>query len=517
MGYAGLIASIPAGQGSLNTSENRTTIPATDLTEAEGIVYEGNVWRKEPGRLAYGGVIAGTPAIVAAHHWRHPYLSTDHMLFACMDGKLYLETLGDPDAVTLQTGMTNDERGIFVPCGSEVGGEMPKLVYFNGQNAGEVLTGSDVATHAMAHPPDDWQHGPPFFGVLHNSRLCAGGSWYDPHRIYYSINTDHEDFKSGDSGSLAIYPGVGQRFVAGLDVNGLLFLFKHPVGIYWLDDSDVDIANWRANRVNEQVGVCESAHAALPISVAGTGDVLFLAPSGNFHLLSALQVAPGGTAIRRSNLSEAMQIQRWTRENVNLGLLRHATSTWYESKSEAVWSLPSTHSVTNDLRLVFDFSRFGDNGQVRFSYSRRDNAETLFTRLDDSNIARPSFGDGAGQVYLLDQETRSPGTASFTLAETDFAWLDGRLANTEKAFQFLEVITTPKNACPLTVNVFIDGRLTQTLTLDAGNPQARKRLRGRGNTLALQFIHPNLLPINTQDFSIDAVRVYLKPSAWRSA
>lgn len=504
MSYGGLVGSIPAGLGGLNLDLNLTRIPATDLQRAEGIVMEDGVWRKEPGADPFDTAgIVGTPKIVAGFDW-WPTPTVQRIVTAALDGKLYKEVNGDLDNVTLATLLSTTARGKFEPAGAESGGRSRKLVYLNGVDSPRVLAADGATATVIGNPPSDWSGtNQPLGGLVQGSRFWAFGNLSDPHRVYGSGPEDHEDFIKATAGTLPIYPGVGQRLAAGLAAKGLMLLFKFPVGIFWAEVTDLRSINWSVNQLTDAVGVAESPYAALPIL---GGDVLFLSSGGSFHLLSALTT--GG--VTGSDLSEALKIKKWIRDNINLSRLNQVTSVWFEHKGLAIFSVPKAGSAVNNARLMFDFSDVGAGGKVKFSYSFRDNSESHFLRRGTDGIERPMFGDDAGKVWKMDQATRLKNGVAYTGAyrtvETDLSFLDPSLRFQMKNYGFLEIVANPLGASTLTVNVYHDGVLKETLLFDVNRRSSRRIMRGSSHFLSIEGINSG-----TGDFSIVESRIYFKP------
>lgn len=510
MGFTGQIATIPAGTGSLNSDSNLQAIPATDLIEAEGVIYDGASLRKEPGAALLDATgIAASPAILAGHGWE-PSASVQRVVLAAADGKIYKEVGGDLDSVTLVSGLSTTARGMFVPAGAEATGANRKLFYFNGVNPVQVLSADGATMAALATPPVDWAStNQPVGGVLHQHRVWGFGNDNMPHGVYGSGNEAHEDFQCAAAVFLQCYPGVGEKLMVGVSHDKRLYVFKYPVGIYWLDDSDVRVSAWRFEPITDQLGVVRSPQAALGV----LRDVMFMSEDCGFHLLSGV---PQGGA-RWSDLAEILRIKDWLRANVNLAQLSRVTSRWYEDRSLAVWCLPKAGSTVNDLRLMFDFSRVQSERRIYCSYSFRDTSEALFLRKATDGVHRPCFGDNAGKVWLLDQATRSKGASGYLgkvkFAETDLRFLNPGLATKKKQFYFLELHSTPQGAGTYTVKSYVDGVLKATQSFNANKKRERRRLLTTGYRLQVSLENS----VAATDFSLGAYSVGFDVIEGRSA
>jgi len=105
--------------------------------------------------------------------------------------------------------------------------------------------------------------------------------------------------------------------------------------------------------------------------------------------------------------------------------------------------------------------------------SRRDVCLSLWLRPDINGVPSPAMGDDAGFVWLMDQELRNKDgvgyPVTFETANTDFGFFDQQIATRMKAGQFLELAFEPRGAWDLTVEVFWDDTLTDTILFNMGS------------------------------------------------
>jgi hypothetical protein len=382
---------------------------------------------------------------------------------------------GTTFATTLKSGL-NASTSVpqFVAGGKEAAANNRKLFIFTGgDDPVQVISGDGAVTANLATPPSDWSAGNrPTFGVIHDQRLWAGGNANDPHRVYCSTLTSHEDFTSAGSGSLSIFPGVGRKIVRSISFKGLLVVFKWPAGIYAVNTLDPSNSNWTTSVISETIGAAGPG-AVLPIE----DDVLFMDPQGNFHLLSAVtQYGDLGS----KNLSnggggqgpESVHMDDFARVNFNFSKLYRAQSVYYPSKSEAHFALTTGTETENKLRVVLDFTT-GNPSRPRFYTSSRDVCESLWSRQDADGVPRPMFGDADGFAWSLDQATRSKDgtgyTGSFQSGHDDLSWVDKVLATKVKNGRFLELTVDRKGDYDLTVAVIWDGVGVQVVTFNMGS------------------------------------------------
>jgi hypothetical protein len=238
--------------------------------------------------------------------------------------------------------------------------------------------------------------------------------------------------------------------------------------------------------------------------------VLFLSADGAFHLLSAVETL-GGTRV--SSLSDRLRIGKWLRENVNLARLNQAVSAWDSQMKVAYFFLPRAGSTTNDLTLKFDFSKTDEGGLPEFTYSYRDNVDAATIRRDSDQIGRPIVGEG-GFVWKLEQSARSKAGAGYTgkyqTPHLDFSFADEKLVGVEKLYDALELFQEPTGDGALTVEVYVDTVLRQTLTFSTNVRYQRKALHcGKGRTLSLRVYNLDA----DVDFKVCGHVVWLRPSA----
>ena len=502
--YRGIVVDIPAGEGSLNLDDSLMRVPMSDLLEAEGIVYEGRVWRKEPGAVKFDAAgITGAPIIVATFDW-WPNSTTQRLVTAALDGKLYKEVGGDLDSITLASGLSTTKRGRFVAAGLEGAGKTRKLFYLNGLDSPRVLSADGVTASQIATPATDWSGtNQPINALVHRTRLWALGNDNAPHNLYGSGPDNHEDFACATAVVQPVYPGVGEKLYAGVSFKGLLFAFKHPRGVFWLDDSPVNITSWAVNQLTDALGIAASPYSVLNLDE----DVLFLTETGHFHLLS---VTTQGGVRAADSLSDQLGISKWMRDNLNLARLDQARSVWFGQKKLALFALPRTGATTNTARLMFDFSDVVRGGRPKFSYSFRDVSEALALRKDADKIERPVFGDNAGVVWSLDQASRSKAGAGYLgqyrIPDIDFSQVNSSIGAVKKNFDYLQITQNPQAAGNGTVEVLIDGVLYRTLTFDLRERVARQHIGGQGYSFGLRFKNS----VNAEDFSVTKQTVFMR-------
>lgn len=465
MAYVGHVVEIPIGQGGLTGTKNQSLITPDQLIVATNVAYDTGTIKKEGGATKYNSTaISGTPDVIGGYDW-WPDTATQRMVVVTSAGTILKDSGGGTFSTTLASGLTvSDTVPMFVEGGKEAAANNRKLFIFTGQNQVKVLSGDGATAASIAIPPADWTSNFPTTGTNHEGRLWAAGNSNDPHRVYYSTATNHEDLTGAGSGSISVYPGEGEKIVSILSFKGLLVCWKFPVGIYYIDTTDPTIANWKVKKLSTGTG------GVSPLGyVIADDDVLFMDASGNFQLLST--VTEFGD-VSSSNLSQRAQMNTFVRDNINFTGLNKCRAAYYGFKREAHFALFGSSATTNNRRIVIDL-----NGQVpRFRFSDRDTNHTIWLRKDTDNVPKLLMGSSGGFVYKLDQVTTAKDglgyNSTFQSSHTDFSHVDPVLATKQKQGQFLELVVEPTGNWNLAVDIYWDNTYSQTVYFNMGTSGA---------------------------------------------
>lgn len=502
-------APIPLGPDGLWGSRNYATTPLTGLIEATNVTYEGGVISKEPGCAQYStatGVLATTVAILGGSDW-WPTATGQEPVIMTATGTLLRDDGNGTYANTLISGLAHAQVvPQFVECGKERTANARRLVMFTGENAPIVVRGAAAATaSAIVTPPADWGAGNwPVFGVLHENRLWAGGNLNNPHSVYYSTASAHEEFVAVDAGQIYVYPGEGQRLIAGCSFKGFLVLWKAPRGIYLIDTRDPIPTNWKVVKQNTHVGIAGPGAWCLI-----DDDVLFVDTSGQLQALS--RVTDETYAAR--NVSDQMQMRDFITSNIEPTRLWNTRMVYYAYKREVHISFSAPAGTTNNRRLIVDLNR---PDVVRFRWNDRDVQEALWLQQDATLIERPMIGAENGIVWQLDATNYSKGattgyTGSFQTGYTDCSHVDPLLATRNKNGRFLELTYEQVGDYLLYADIYWDEVLVETISFPMGIENTgftytfpmvfaqrgklatvRKRINGEGRRFSVRFRNSNV-------------------------
>jgi|TARA_Y100000310_G_scaffold103908_1_gene102237 hypothetical protein len=449
------------GTGGHSGAKNQAIVSIDQLIDADNLSFEGITIRKEGGAAKHNSSeLSGAPLVLGGWDWipgvQRSVIFTDA-------GDLLKDDGAGSYGTTLKSGLTtNNVLPVFVEGGLEASGSDRKLFVFTQKNVVQVLAANGATTSDLTTPPADWSGtDQPRFGLAHEGRIWGGGNANDPHRLYYSTSTDHEDFTSAGSGTISIYPGEGEYLVQAISYKGLVVCWKYPRGIYIIDTTDPTIVNWKVSKLSTRLGGC-SEHCAIAID----NDILFMDTAFNFHLISSVTEFGNLGAF---DLSSRFQYAEFLRDNANISQIKKVYGVYYAAKREVHFGIAQTGSTVNSARVVIDFN----NPQTpRFRFSKRDTAVSLWMKRDSNGVERLTMGDNIGFVWDLDQETRSKDSSGyqglFQTPHLDFAHINPALAAVNKNFDFLELIVEPSGNHNLNIDIYLDDALTQTITFNMG-------------------------------------------------
>lgn len=302
--------------------------------------------------------------------------------------------------------------------------------------------------------PADWVAGKPSWAFPHFGRMYAGGNTNRPDGVYVSVLNSYGDFINSGTLFFLLYPGEGERIVGGVSWRNKAYVFKYPKGIYVLDDSSNDVADWHFRRVSKYVG-CVGPNAMLEAD----DEVYFVSPDGYIHALSAVQES--GDVMSSAILP--MELGTFIRENVNFSRLDRVSSAYYAKKRKIVFGFSGPSSSVNDLMIGRDVHRTGD---VQPFVSQRDECQSLAIYRDPSSQQNNLLaGTSTGYVYQLDTEARSKDGAGymsrFETKDIDLYPQGSRNGNLRE----LEVTFVPTGNWNIDLKVYLDGDLGDPLTL----------------------------------------------------
>lgn len=517
MPYTGQIAQINLGDIGLLTDVAPGNVPRGALIRAEDISFETGILTKAPGSYRYNTQVLPAGIIALVDYW--PTVSTQRMIVACSNGSLYRD-IGDrlfDSATAINTGLgTLTPKCMFVTGGQETASADKKLFFYSGENQLKVLAGDEETFEDVAFPATDWATpNYPKFGFIHRNRLWS----FMGQRAYASDTANHENNTSNNL-TQNIFPGEGGELIGGYVFKGRAFVFKEGGFVYYLDDSDADSDNWNWRKLSSNFGLA-SPNGVIQV----LDDMIAVNESGSpisYNATQSLGEIEGADVLR------IMQIEEFFRNNTSTSGLEYLHALYYEAKKQAFFTWRSGYRTTNDMLLHLDFNK----QNPRAALWTKDNADCLALRRGLDKIQRPMYGSSDGYVYLMDREDRLVGGSSymgrFKIGHTDFRFLDERFAHKNKLFDYLAVEFIPQGTWDLSVDVYIDGNFSETITysmdvrddglgsftLDTdplGREEAQtiiKPLHGSGRRISFDCYQAG----SNQNFAVASLTVGFRPS-----
>jgi len=516
MAYIGQQVNIPLGQQGLLTDDPATQIPPTALIKANNIRFTSGRIEKAPGSVKFNSS-ALTGGIVGLFDW-FPSGTLQRLIAATSDGKVFRDTgSGDFTAgvpITTGLGALTVENTKFVAGGNESAADNRKLFLFSNTNQLRFIDGDATTFTVASDPAADWTSSFPTYGVVHRDRLWAFGNSNAPHRIYASTTSDHANFVDAGSLTFNLFPGESDRILSAFVYKDRLFFFKFPLGMYFLDDTSFTEGEWRVGRVEGNFGVA-SPHSVIQI----LSDLVAGNATGS---ITSLQATDAFGDIKSGDILANSKIEQFVRDLTTTAGVSDTQALYYPEKKLAYFTTRKEGSVQNDLLLVSDVNKQG----VRWSVNNRDVAQVLALRKDSDAIDRPIYGDSLGFVYQMDQSATFAVdgvayTTEFQTPEIDFSFLDPSLAGKNKIFDFFTLIFIETADLPLSVDVIIDGKTTETLsinqasgvglddfildetTLSGEEPNdARKHIKGCGKRISFRIFSTNTVTFKLEQIIV---------------
>lgn len=505
MGYKGKVTPMPLTGGLISSTVKHDTTPMGRLVRSDGFRLANlPAIQALPGWDVYTNAFPGAIAncLAGADWWVTP--SGAHRVIAFFnDGSLRKDTFGTGTfATTLASGISvqTNAQVQFVAGGKEAAANNRKLFMFYGPlTTPRVLSGDGATVSTIAAPPADWAAAgdKPMCGAIHNNRLWAGGNASDPHRVYYSLTTNHEDFTTAGAGSISVFPGEGTNIISLISFKGLLIVFKYPRGIYVVDTTDAAVANWKVRRLSNSIGGA-SPNCAVVID----DNIVFMDGQGNVYSFIATQ-AFGDVQI--DSISKATGMFDGLNDYMNKAGIYQVNAVYNAQTREVFFTLPANTSNTEEAAIL-DLN----SDTLRFSILTLSTAyiNSLWLGNDINGQEKvyaglaPRSGGTPEGVYtvntdLLTGATSITTSATLETALNDLTEVDPSLADKRKSGQFLEVVysNSMDNTVDLEVSIAWDDynyTVVKTITIPAGPPEVvnrtRMRITGGGFAISVRLV-----------------------------
>jgi hypothetical protein len=460
MAYVGATAIIPLGQIGLRTDGPLTSMPPNALTKANNVsLFAGRI-EKARGSTKYNSSALASTNIVAMWDW-WPTPSLQRLIIATSDGKIWRDT-GDGTFMSgsairnFATTITTDTQ--FCEGGQEDATNNKKLFIFTSAVQVHRISADGTSTSAITTPNADWSAGSyPSFGVLYQRRLCVLGSSANRHTVYFSLASDHEDFNTTPL-TFEIFPGEGDGLISATVYKGLLMLFKRPYGVYLLDGRDPNTSNWTVSKFSDSFGIA-SSHSV----VQALTDVV---AANSFGSYTSLQASQSFGDFEAGDILANNEVEDYIRSEFSSYGLPYVQGIYYPEKKTIYFNGQSGSTDLRNKMLLLDMNK----SALKLSLDTKEEPNCLALRRDSFGIQRPIAGDKDGFVWKLDQSSYNRDSAAYTgefqTAYTDLGFVSSEIAGKNKIFEFIEVnfIATGNNN--FYVDVYVDGSLRQTVTIE---------------------------------------------------
>lgn len=463
--YDGNWCSIPLGIGGLMTDLPSSEIPHTNLIKSINIDYAPGFLQKAPGSIQYNRQ-ALTAGVVAVTDYWYTFIQ-QRMLAATADGSLWKD-LGDrtfSNYVPITTGLgalTNNCQ--FIIAGAEVSGNPKKVFFFSGgKNQIRVITGDDNFSTLIALPSVDWKNPTisgdninsnfPLFGLVHRSRL-----WVFAKSIAYASNTtNHEDFQTTNSFLVNnVGPGEGGDITGAFVYKNTLFVFKQGDFVYRLVDTDQTSSNWYFTKLATGFGIA-SINGAAQIN----DNLMVSNVTGSITNYSATFY---DSNFGQANAFKQARVNQFYRQHTCPAGIPATQALFYEDKGSGFFTTRTAYFTYNDSMINVSVA---EPATPKWGFWTHYQADCLSLQRDINNVLKPIYGARDGFVYLADRETRTVNGAAyeaeFKTPYLDFRHLDPSYTMKEKAFEMLSCTFTPEGNQNLSVDVWIDGKFSETV------------------------------------------------------
>lgn len=471
MGYKGLTALVQLGQGGMYTDDAPSNVPVTNLIKCRNCIIDNGSVLNEPGSIRWnksqiyydvvyddeGNLVSRTldgSGIVAMYDW-FPVQDLQYTLVVTRIGKVYRfqnqyeyveitanQIFIDANGETAPESLSIIDQVVILQCGQELAGLPRKLFIFTGGSQVQVISGTNTTRTNISNPAKDWKDGNyPFAGILFNGRVFAWGNPNFPHNVYASDNTvnlpitamgpnGNEDFVSDafNINVTNIFPGEGQKVVAGFNYKGRLQIAKYPRGLYYLNiPTATDPTTWYYSKLSDDLGttsplaICNvyddywmmnnvssitSMSAALTLGQMTTADILKQSKVSNFF---AQIISPLGIGVRQAlfctQTKKAYFLTRKTSFDV---AQRKSIFENLQTNPPIINTGTPGQSVgagenVNSMMVVFDFS----SETQKIMYSDKDQANCMALIKNNIGVDELFFGSEDGYIYKTGRANRA--------------------------------------------------------------------------------------------------------------
>lgn len=432
-------------------SSGKVVIPF--LTEAQDCLYEldggphmiGGTTKVNSSAVASGAAVTGV-----YDYWRQGTAGTPSRRRILHAGTVCLADTDDGTyATTIGSSLTSGAVPSYFTFDD-------LLIFCNdAQGASDVPRSWDQTTaQNLAGTPPKFA-----FGCAHKNRAWAAGAVAQPSRLYYSANTDPEDWTGAGSGAIDIDPQDGDGITGLVSHKNDLWVFKGPnKGSIHRITGSTPTGSDGYSRIPFAVGLGACWHNAI---FRFGDDIGFVSQYGSVHSLAA-------TANYGDFFEAALSrpINRWIDDHLNRNRLRYITAAVDAFHGFVLITMSIDASSTNNVCLAMDYR--GAPNLIRWSRIPSYAMGSLGTFVDTSGVRRILGGGNDGYVRRLNVADRSiDGTTALSYRVTTPFMSYGN-PFMMKTLSAASVGIVPKGSADITFGWTRDNNAQQTQAISQG-------------------------------------------------
>lgn len=423
------------------------------LTEAQDCLYEldggphmiGGATKVNSSAVASGAVVTGV-----FDYWRQGTTGTASRRRILHAGTTCLADTDDGTfATTIGSSLTSGAVPSYFTFDD-------LLIFCNdAQGASDVPRSWDQTTaQNLAGTPPKFA-----FGCAHKNRAWAAGVAAQPSRLYYSANTDPEDWTGAGSGSIDIDPQDGDGITGLVSHKNDLWVFKGP-------------NQGSIHRITGSAPTGADAFSRIPF-VNGLGacwhnaifrfgnDIGFVSQYGSVHSLSATNAFGD---FLESALSRP--INRWINDHLNRNRLRFISAAVDRFNGFVLITMSIDANSTNNVCLAMDYR--GAPEIIRWSKIQAYAHGSLGTFVDTSGVRRIFGGGNDGFMRRLNVADRSIDAATAMSFKVTTPYMNYGNPFQMKTLGFASLGILPKGNFNTTFGWKRDTHAQQTYTISQG-------------------------------------------------
>jgi hypothetical protein len=451
--YRGSSIVIDCSQGGFCGFTNIDAIPAQMMvTPSKNVNINEGVRRPRGGTShLYAAALPATPQVMGIYKFRLRS-GTEYVMAATKDGKLYKD-----DTTTINAALSTSNYFSF-----ETGDDT--LFVADGATQVQTWNGAAAATSAIANPAADWGGAFDYpFQILKHSNVNANRMFaLNADGLYWSVNNTFTDFLNAGAGVVYGDTGDGFGFVGMIEFGERLFVFGKKKA-WFLDDSDLDPANWKLLPVAWEAGV---AHWRLLVK---TKNELFAATEeGDIYAVSAVQQF--GDYIQAS-IAVPAGLDVWIKDNISLANIDKAHAVFDSHHRMLKWFFVRSGYTSINVCLPYCIDRKPNEAWCaphdNLSYASGYNASCSADIRESTGAYRVYTGDYVGELWKTEMVNLNDNNEAY-MKGFNIPNIFGDSPRTTKHFNDGFVVMEPQGSYNLYGHHWVDGRsvgTTDTISL----------------------------------------------------